>query len=74
MLHPLKVPDMFDHDLAQGPLGPFTRLDQGRHLTAQGRIVENAEINPKQGVILGRKLLPEILGNHFNVIPDSRQS
>ena len=44
MLHPLKMPYVAQHDLAQRTLGPLSRLDQRCHLAAQRRIVQNAQV------------------------------
>ncbi len=44
MLHPLKMPYVAQHDLAQRTLSPLSRLDQRCHFAAQRRIVQNAQV------------------------------
>ena len=73
VLHALKVTDVAQHDLTQCALRPLTGFNQCRHLSAQRRIIQNAQINPKQRAILWTQFFLEVLGNLLNIAAHTRQ-
>ncbi len=67
VLHTLEMTNMTNHHLAQGPLGPLPGLDQARHLTADGGVVENTQVHVEQRVILGTHFPAQVVGYALNI-------
>ena len=73
VLHALKMTNMAQHDLTQRALRPLTGFDECGHLSTQRRIIQNAQVNPKQRAILGAEFLLEVLSNLLDIAANTRQ-
>ena len=67
VLHALEMADVLYHHLAERPLGPLARLDQPGHLSADGGVVEDAQVDIEEGVVLGAQLRGEGVGNRLDI-------
>ena len=61
------------HDLTQRALRPLTGFDKCGHLSTQRRIIQNAQVNPKQRAILGAQFILEVLSNLLNIAAHTGQ-